>query len=128
LAVLERGDSVPHFEVTVDGRTIRYSTVWQRRNLVLITLRETDVLAAGPYLSSLAALRSAAFAQHTEFIVTHDPVEGMPMRGVLVADQWGEIVYVVAAPHTAALPPAHELIEWIEHVRNRCPECEGEAK
>jgi peroxiredoxin len=127
--VLGRGDSVPHFEVTtIDGRTIRYSTIWQHRNLVLIALPEADVAAAEHYLSALAPLRSDALAQHTGLIVTREPVEGMPVPGVLVADQWGEIACVASAPDTTALPPAHELIEWIEHVRNRCPECEGEAK
>ena len=127
--MLERGDSVPHFEVTtVDGRLVRYSTIWQRRNLVVIALPEADTLAAERYLSSLTELRSGAITQHTECIVTRDSVQGLPAPGVVVADQWGEIAFVVSAPALDALPSAHELILWIEHVRQRCPECEGEAK
>ena len=127
--MLERGDSVPHFEVTaVDGRSVRYSAIWQRRNLVLIAFPDADMPAADHYLSSLTELRSDAMAQHTECIVTRDSVPGLPAPGVLVADQWGEIVCVMSAPAIAALPSAHELILWIEHVRQRCPECEGEAK
>ena len=37
--MLQRGDSVPHFDVrNVDNEPVSYSTIWQRRNLVLVTL------------------------------------------------------------------------------------------
>jgi hypothetical protein len=45
-----------------------------------------------------------------------------------VADRWGEIAYVAAAPHVTELPTASELIEWLDYVERRCPECEGEAR
>jgi hypothetical protein len=44
---------------------------------------------------------------------------------VLFADRWGEVVHVEA---TAELPAATALLEWLDYVERRCPECEGEAR
>jgi hypothetical protein len=127
--MLERGETVPHFEVTaLDGRTFRYSTVWQRRMLVLIALPDADLPGTDEYISDLSASAPAFRDLETEFLITRDIVPGMDAPGALVADQWGEIAYVVSARAVADLPPAGELLEWAEHVRQRCPECEGEAR
>jgi len=64
----------------------------------------------------------------TEWIVTRDPVEGLPCPGVVVADQWGEIAHVVHSSQVEDLPPPDELIEWVRYLQSKCPECEGEAK
>ena len=64
----------------------------------------------------------------TEWIVTRDPVEGLPCPGIVVADRWGEIAHVVHSSQVEDLPPADELIEWVRYLQYRCPECEGEAK
>jgi hypothetical protein len=48
--------------------------------------------------------------------------------GVLLADRWGEIVHLTAASESARSPAPGELIEWLEYIQNRCPECEGEAR
>jgi hypothetical protein len=47
---------------------------------------------------------------------------------VLIADQWGEIVHLVAAIDVDHMLTPRELLERVEYVASRCPECEGEAK
>lgn len=127
MTMLQRGDIVPHFEVrTVHGEVFSYSAVWQRRNLVLVILSATA--AADGYVRDLRA-RDAEFGDRDSVcVVTHDGVSGLPTPGALVADRWGEIVHVAAATGTADLPTPQELLDWVEYVGNRCPECEGEAR
>jgi hypothetical protein len=124
---LQRGGQVPHFEVkTLAGDVFSYSTIWQRKNLVLVTL--PDHGREGDYPSTLAA-RGRDFEEHrAACVMTRDHVPGVPTPGTVIADRWGEIVHVVAATHISELPPASELLEWLEFVEQRCPECEGEAK
>ena len=127
--MLERGGTVPHFEVTaLDGRTFKYSTIWQRRMLVLIALPDAGLPGTDEYISALSASAPAFRDLETECVITRDIVPGINAPAALVADQWGEIVYAASARAVADLPPAGELLEWAEHVRHRCPECEGEAR
>jgi hypothetical protein len=127
--VLERGDLVPHFTITrIDGRTFSYSTVWQHSNLVLIALPGGESSAAMRYVSELAARLSGPDAQDFECVVTRDRVSGVRPPAVVVVDRWGEVVHAAAAPTVEELPPPGELAEWVSFVRNRCPECEGEAR
>jgi peroxiredoxin len=123
---LARGDQVPHFEVkTLEGGTFSYATVWQRKNLVLVIIpRDGDAGLA----SELAALRQDFADRESVCVVTRDRVAGVPTPGALVADRWGEIVHVAAPSHVDGLPAAAELLQWLDHVQQRCPECEGEAK
>lgn len=125
--MLQRGDSVPHFDATtVDGRSVSYSTIWQRNNLILVTLPAPDSETSRRYVSRLTAhMRDVG---DTASVITRDHVPGIPGPGVLVADRWGEIVYVVVRSDVADLPKLEELLEWIEYLRIRCPECEGEAR
>jgi hypothetical protein len=127
--MLQRGDLVPHFSVTtVDGRRVDYSTIWQRRNLVLVTLPASDSDASAGYLSMLA-IRTPEFAgRGTECVVTRDVVAGARAPSALVADRWGEIVYAIATGSVGALPLVDELVEWVTYVQSQCPECEGEAR
>ena len=60
--------------------------------------------------------------------MTQDGVPGIPSPGVIVADRWGEVAYVVATSAVADLPPPQELIDWLAYVQTQCPECEGEVK
>ncbi len=123
---LRRGDQVPHFEVlTLTGEAFSYSSIWQRKSLVLVSL-SPDV--DGGYVSELDARRQEFVALDAECVITRDRVPGVTSPGALVADRWGEIVYVAAPPEADGLPGASELVEWIEFVQRRCPECEGEAK
>lgn len=123
---LQPGDLVPHFEVkTSSGDLFSYSTIWQRRNLVLVALpAESD----DRYPSELGA-RKAEFQERVcACVITRDRVPGVPTPGVVVADRWGEIVHVAAPPDVAGLPTSSELLEWLNYVERRCPECEGEVK
>lgn len=127
--MLQTGELVPHFTVrAVDGKTVEYSAIWQRRNLLLITLpadaRETGSRCA------LALERSGSDLERLETvgIVTYDAVPGVPSPGALVADRWGEIACVAGADSPAELPSLDALRQWLHYVQMRCAECEGEAK
>ena len=124
---VQRGDQVPHFDVrTLDGDRFRYATIWQRQNLVLITLPKAT--PHDGYPCTLTA-RGAAFQEHDSVcVITCDPVAGVPTPGALVADRWGEIVYVAGAAEVAGLPAPSDLLDWLDYVERRCPECEGEAR
>jgi hypothetical protein len=129
LAGLQRGDLVPHFRVgTVDGRTVEYSSIWQRRNLVLVALTECHSAPSRMYVSELEAGFSAFQRHETECVITGDVVSGAVPASVLVADRWGEIVFVAHGSNVAALPRVPEILAWVAYLQTRCPECEGEAK
>jgi len=133
---LQRGDQVPHFEVkTLAGDVFSYTTIWQRKNLVLVTLPEAVDSSSASALGGLPAEalaeggRCRDVQQHDgAWVITRDPVPGVPTPGALVADRWGEIVQIAAAPQVSGLPTVSELLEWLDYVERRCPECEGEAK
>ena len=125
--MLRPGELVPHFEVTdVQGETVRYSTIWQRRNLVLITVPSDADGTLANYVARLTAEMPAS--ADTACVITRDTVLGIPSPGAVVADRWGEIVHVVSGSHVRELPLPHELAEWVDYVQRQCPECEGEAK
>jgi hypothetical protein len=127
--MLERGDLVPHFEVkTIGGELFSYSTVWQRRNFVLLAIPMAESGAPGTYVSQLVGLRSEFTANHAECVVTRDRVPGIQSPAVVVADRWGEIVHVATASQVDELTSPEELLDWVDYVNRRCPECEGEAK
>lgn len=127
--MLQRGDSVPHFDVaTVEGSRVRYSTIWQRRNLVLVVLPALESDASHSCTSRLMARQAEFVAQDTECVVTRDALPGVPPPGVVVADRWGEIVHAAHPSRVEDLTPPEELLEWIEYLTRRCPECEGEAR
>jgi hypothetical protein len=126
---LQRGDSVPHFEVnTVEGELFSYSTIWQRRNLVLIAIRAAEFEASAANVSDLVARKSEFTAKDAACVVTADRVPGIRSPAVVVADRWGEIVHVATASRVEDLTPVEELLDWVEYLAQRCPECEGEAK
>ena len=117
-AVLRRGDQVPHFEVsTADGRAIRYTDIWQSKNLVFVSADS----AATQYLNRLQARADDFTAADTVLVVSSDKVPGLPSPGAVVADKWGEIAYVFDRHRTT--PTADELLEWVNFVRMKCPEC-----
>jgi peroxiredoxin len=128
-AMLQRGSSAPHFEVTtIQGEELSYSTIWQRRNLVLVALPASDPGLSEGYVSELMA-RAAEFRfANTACVLTRDRVPGMREGSVIVADNWGEIAYVASASHLDELPSAEELLDWVDYLERRCPECEGESR
>ena len=126
---LQRGDPVPHFRVaTVDDRVVEYSTIWQRRNLVLVVLSESDPASSRTYVSQLEAGVSAFHSHETECVITCDLVAGTAPPAVLIADRWGEIVHVANVSDVADLPRLPDILEWVAYLQTRCPECEGETK
>ena len=127
--MLQRGDLLPHFTVTtLHGDEFSYATIWQRRNLVLVALPVTDSESARSYVSELAA-RGAEFSDcDADCVITQDRVQAIPSPAVLVADQWGEIIYIAAKSDIRELPQVEEVLEWLRYVESRCPECEGESK
>src|SRR5687768_5242965 len=93
--MLQQGDSVPHFEVkTIGGELFSYSTIWQRRNLVLLAIPAAESEAPGTYVSQVEARRPEFIAKDAECVVTADRVPGIQSPAVVVADRWGEIVHV----------------------------------
>jgi hypothetical protein len=127
--MLQRGDSVPHFQVTtVGGALFSYSTIWQRQNLVLLCLPAAESQCSGTYMSELVARKSEFGAKDAECVVTRDPVAGVGSPGIIVADRWGEIAHVAQATHVDDLTSPEDLLDWLDYLEQRCPECEGEAK
>jgi hypothetical protein len=116
--------TMPHFTVTtVDGQTVDYAKdVWQRKNIVLIAVP----VASGD--DEVATRYAPLAAEDTRLVVTSAPVPGLAAPAVLVADQWGEVAQSATASSVQELPGPDELLSWLEHVRQRCPECEGEAR
>jgi hypothetical protein len=129
VSVLQRRDSVPHFEVRRhDGELFRYSTIWQHKNLLLVTIPTLDSESTRAYVADVTARVREFGVQDLEYVITLDRVPGVSAPAVVVADRWGEIVFAVAKSEVADLPAPQELMEWLKYVRNQCPECEGEAR
>jgi hypothetical protein len=119
----------PHVEVSALDRTLfRYSTVWQRHNLVFVALPAAAGDDDRAYIARLIAFHADFAARNGRCIVTRDPVEGLAPPAVVVADRWGEIVHVATAIRTADLPLPDELLEWLDYLETRCPECEAESR
>lgn len=119
---------MPHFEVIdVNRGYVSYSTFWQRKNLVLVTLPDFEQ-PSREYADSLMARVAALNDDETEWIVTRDRLAKLPSPGVLVADRWGEVAHVSHPSHVTDLPSPDELVGWVRDLQYRCPECEGEAK
>ena len=126
---LQRGDPVPHFAVKSAGNeAVSYSTIWQRRNLILVTLPQVASDTSTRYVSELTALIPALETLNAECVITRNCVPGAFTPGALVADRWGEIVYISSIPDIAGAPSPEDLVDWVSYVQSRCPECEGETK
>ena len=126
--MLTAGDRVPDFEVTtVDHRSIRYESLWQRRNLLLVSIPAHDPDSPA-YISDLAGHIDELTAHETVCVVTGDAIAGVPRPGVVAADRWGEIHFVAGPASVRDLPPAAELLEWLRFIQVQCPECQGEAR
>jgi len=127
MSSLARGDALPHFVVTTtSGERVEYKTIWQHRMAVLLVLpREPGRL--GAYADDL--LRSCAeAAPEAACIATRDIVPGLPAPALVVTDQWGEIDTLISLDERNGLPSIADVIGTVEHLRARCPECEGEAR
>jgi hypothetical protein len=121
-------DAMPMFTATgVDGSLFRYEDIWQRKSLLLVSLRSDDP-GAPAYATSIGALEPALAGLDAALVVTTMRIENVPSIGVVVADRWGEVYYVQEAGPASGLPSPAELLEWLRFVRNECPECQGETR
>ena len=122
-------DLMPMFTVAkgTEGTLFRYNDIWQRKNLLLVSLPDDDSSAAA-YAKSLSLVAPSLAAHDATLIVTTTPIDGVPSPGVVVADRWGEVYYVEGADRASELPAPDELMEWLRYVRNECPECQGETR
>jgi hypothetical protein len=111
----------------VDGALVHYQSVWQRQNLVLVTVPSDDPTALS-YMASIIASKPSLVSNDTALIVTTNQIAAVPSPGVLVADRWGEVYCIKGASRAADLPGADELVEWVRYVQNECPECQGEMR
>jgi len=127
--ILHARDSMPMFTVTnrLDGAPFAYESVWQRKNLLLVCVPETDS-AAVAYVQRLLTAAGDLGAYDAQLIVTADTVPGIPSPGVAVADRWGEIYFIHAADRADALPTADDVLDWLRFVQMQCPECQGETR
>lgn len=126
--MLNAHDPMPMFTASqVDDGVVDYRDLWQRKQLVLVSLTEHDA-TRGPYVESLLAHAPALGQADTALVVTGDSIEGIPRPGVVVADRWGEVRFVASGRRAADLPDAAALAEWVSSVGMECPECQGETR
>ena len=126
---LEKGDVLPFFEVTtVDDGRVRYAELWQRKNVVVVSLPPSATAHDSEYANEIVR-RSAEFDSFCAVcIVTRDAIRGVPLPGVVIADRWGEIQFLASSAAVSDLPDPQELLDTLDYVRQRCPECEGESR
>ena len=93
--MLQTGDLVFHFSVTnLSGESFDYSDIWQRKNLVLVSLPHAESAASTKYVAQVIAQMTDLTGNDTACVITRDSVSGVPSPGVVVADRWGEIHHV----------------------------------
>jgi hypothetical protein len=104
---------------------VRYDEIWQRRNLVLIVVSSQESDAGVHYASQLGARQQEFERAETAVVVTADTVAKLPMPAVVVADRWGEILYlqVTSGGEPFRFPPIDELLSWVQFAEIQCPEC-----
>jgi hypothetical protein len=123
---LTRGDAVPHVTIDTPHGRFNYDDIWQRRSLVLVVLSATA--QDDRYANALDARRTDFQALESVCVTTRNAIDGLPPASLLIADKWGEIVYVTTGRSPGELPPPEEVLDWLQWVAHRCPECEGEAR
>ncbi len=118
------GSALPFFELnTLDGQQVRYADLWQRKNVVLVCLPSSLTTADVEYANELSR-QAAAFASYSAVcVLTRDEVRGLRAPAAAVADRWGEVQYLASS---AALPASEVLLDALDYIQRRCPECEGE--
>jgi hypothetical protein len=120
---------VPHFSVkAVDGEFCRYEEIWQRKNLLLVLLPRAESADRAAYILTLTSHMADLTANDTSAVMTTDEVTGVTGPAVVIADRWGEIAFIREGKSVADLPDVDTIVDWLRHVQNRCPECEGEAR
>jgi hypothetical protein len=81
--------------------------------------------AGARYASQLEARRAEFEREETTVVVTADAVPKLTAPGALVADRWGEILYLETASgdQTFRFPDINELLSWVHFIQIQCPEC-----
>ena len=126
-AGLRKGDALPFFEAETIGHSrIRYADLWQRRNLLLVCLPEASTPADDEYARALSTRAAECEGYGAECVVTRDRVRGVAPPAAIIADRWGEIQYLACSASGVPLPDPQELLDTLDYVQRRCPECEGE--
>jgi hypothetical protein len=126
--MLQRGDQMPHVVLhQLDGAEVRYADIWQHRNLLLVMLPEDDA-GFDQFAGQVRDRAADIAAAETVLVITREDVAGAPSPGLLIADRWGEIYFVVWARRAQELPPMEQLLDWLRYVQHECPECQGEVK
>jgi peroxiredoxin len=125
--MLGAGDHVPHVSFrTTGGHTVSYADLWQRKNLILVSLPAEPAFA--DYAALLEQRLRPALPADTSLVISHDALAELPAPAILVADKWGEIHYENTASQPADMPDADAVLEWLTYVRMQCPECQGETE
>src|SRR5688572_6083934 len=86
-----------------EGALVDYHDVWQKMNLVLVTLADDDPTAEA-YAMSLSVLGPVIASQEVGFIVTSSHIEEVASPGVVVADRCGQVYYVSYSNRASELP------------------------
>ena len=95
---------------------------------MLVALPASESEFSVSYISQLMARKSEFTAENCQCVMTRDLVPGIPNPVVVVADKWGEIVHVANPSRVEDLASPEALLDWVNYLERRCPECEGEAK
>ena len=121
---LTAGDALPFFDVvTVDGTRVAYEQFWQQRNVVLVSLSSEATVYERQLVTALIGRRAEFDALEAVCVVMRDAVAGVPQPGVVIADRWGEVQSVASG-----LPEPQDLLDTLEYLQQKCPECEGESR
>lgn len=117
--MFEPRERVPHFVVrTLDGDAVEYQSIWQKSQLLLISLDESEASRRFAAIGQELAVRTADLAAvQARLVVTRDVVSGAPRPGALVADRYGEIYASLGA---LADTDADDLLDWLRVVQSRC--------
>jgi hypothetical protein len=60
----------------------------------------------------------------TSLVISDHAVNGVLLDSVVIADRWGEIVHIQGlSPDLAIWPSIDDVLEWVEFIRVKCPEC-----
>lgn len=124
---LVKGDALPFFDVTtVTGEKVRYADLWQHKNVLLVRLPAVNDADDERYAAEMSRHAQEFETYAAATIVTRDEIKQVPCPGVVIADRWGEIQYLASPGSARDLPDVREIIDTLDFVQRRCPECEGE--
>ena len=124
---MQKGDTLPFFSaITLAGERVRYEELWQRKNVVLVCLPPQPSEGDDEYVAELAERAAEVESHAAACIVTRDAVAGIAAPGLAIADRWGEVQYLASSATTRGLPDVTDILDTLDYVSRRCPECEGE--